>query len=78
MRLPRNMGLEPEVIASIKRARRRRIAVRAANISTLVSGVLAALIIFLVAVIRESRGSGGPLHYSPASSWLPLITIAAV
>ena len=48
MRLPHNTGLESEVLASIRRYRRHRWALRAPVMSLLVLSVVAALIVLLL------------------------------
>ncbi|MHB8894293.1 MAG: M48 family metallopeptidase [Candidatus Geothermincolia bacterium] len=52
MRLPSDLNFEPEVLASIKRYRRRKILIRAAGVSSLLAGVAAGLVVFLTAAVR--------------------------
>lgn len=55
VRLPRDLNIEPEVLACIKRYRRRKVLVRAVAASSLLIGVAAALAVFLAAVARGDQ-----------------------
>lgn len=74
LRRLRNSGLEPEVIASIKRARRKQAGVRTLYMGTLIFGLAAAMVVFIVRVVQSS----GAVHGTDARGWIPLITIAAL
>lgn len=73
MRIPRDSGLDPQVIASIKRHRRRASAIRLAAALPLIAGVAAALAACLVKVV-----GGGGVAESSAGSWVALAALTAV
>jgi Zn-dependent protease with chaperone function len=73
LRVPRDSGLEPQVIASIERYRRRSIALRWAGVVPLMAGVVAALTTYLYVLADD-----GALPYTRAQSWLGLSVIALI
>ncbi len=72
MKIPRDIGLEPLVVTSIKRYRRRALILRLAAAVPLMAGVIAALVICLL----ELAG-GGSMPASSAGSWVALAGITA-
>lgn len=72
MRIPHDSGLDPQVVASIKRYRRHALTLRLAALLPLMAGVVAALVICLVKL--SSKGS---MPSTDAGSWIALAAIVA-
>lgn len=72
VRIPRDSGLDPVVIASIKRYRRHALTLRLASAVPLMAGVIAALVVCLVKLAGD-----GAMPDSDAGSWMALAGILA-
>lgn len=72
MRIPGNIDLEPQVIRSIKRYRRKGLAIRYTLAGVQLAVVLAALAVFL----WKTAENGHP-HAVSSQSWVAIIAIAA-
>ncbi|MBU1669957.1 MAG: M48 family metalloprotease [Actinobacteria bacterium] len=63
MKIPRESGLEPLVLANIRRCRRRAFALRGALAALLIAAVLAALTTFLVVLSGDGLSAVAPRHW---------------
>lgn len=78
MRTPGDIRLEPEVIESIRRYRRRGFSLRLAASSPLILAVLGSLAVLIFTVATDTEAPARALRQGGMVSWIPFFTVTAL